>query len=132
MKKILFPVFLLGVILGGMAFAEDYTVESVTGKVEREVSPGKWQALGRGMILSSDTVIDTGVNAQLVLSSGGNSVTINARQKGTVENLIGGVSVPGVRISEKVTESQDGVSSRGSSGAASGSAGTSGAVVDPE
>ena len=110
MKKTFFPVLLLGVILAGTVFAEDYTVESVTGKVEREVSPGKWQALAKGMVLNPATVIDTGLNAQLVLSAGGRSVTVNARQKGTVENLISGTSASGVRISEKATESETGVS----------------------
>ncbi|MDR0709221.1 MAG: hypothetical protein LBF77_04040 [Spirochaetaceae bacterium] len=124
MKKILFPVLLLGVILAAAVFAEDYTVESVTGKVEREVSPGKWQALVRGMVLNPATVIDTGLNAQLVLSAGGRSVTINARQKGIVENLIGGTSASGVRISEKATESEAGVST--------GEAGLPGAAKDPE
>jgi hypothetical protein len=122
--KTLFPVFLLGVILAGMVFAEEYTVESVTGKVEREVSPGKWQALARGMVLGPAAVIDTGINAQLVLSAGGKSVTINAMQKGTIENLIGGTSVPGVRISEKAAESNTGVSA--------GPAGVSGAADAPE
>jgi hypothetical protein len=124
MKKTFFPVFLLGMILAGTVFAEEYTVESVTGKVEREVSPGKWQALARGMILSPVTIIDTGLNAQLVLSAGGRSVTINAMQKGTVENLAGGMSASGVRISEKATESETGVST--------GSAGVSGAAKIPE
>jgi hypothetical protein len=124
MKKTLFPVFLLGVILAGMVFAEDYTVESVTGKVEREVSPGKWQLLARGMVLGSAAVIDIGLNAQLVLSAGSKFVTINAMQKGTVENLIDGTSVPGVRISEKATESKNGVST--------GSGGVSGGAEDSE
>jgi hypothetical protein len=83
-------------------------VESVTGKVEREVSPGKWQAVARGMILDSATVIDTGINAQLVLNAAGSFVIISARQKGTVESLIGGAPVPGVRIDEKEAESKTG------------------------
>ncbi|MDR2786250.1 MAG: hypothetical protein LBB83_10085 [Treponema sp.] len=111
MRKTVFAALLLGVIFAGPAFADMYAVESVSGKVEREVSPGKWQAVARGMILDSATVIDTGLNAQLVLNAGGRFVIIRARQKGTVENLIGGASGSGVRIGERAAESETGVSS---------------------
>jgi hypothetical protein len=108
MKRTVFAVFLLGAVLAGPASAGEYAVESVTGKVEREVSPGKWQAVARGMILDSATVIDTGINAQLVLNAGGSFVIIRARQKGTAESLINGAPVSGVRIGEKAAESETG------------------------
>jgi hypothetical protein len=120
MRKTICAVFLLGAVLAGTVFADGYTVESVTGKVEREVSSGKWQAVIRGMILDSATVIDTGFDAQLVLNAGGGFVIIKARQKGTVENLIDGASVSGVRIGEEAAESETGASpaSAGAPGAA--------------
>jgi hypothetical protein len=111
MGKIVFTGFLLGVFLAGPVFAVEYTVENVTGKVEREVSPGKWQAVARGMLLDSATVIDTGLNAQLMLNTGGRFVIIRARQKGTIESLIAGASVSGVRIGERAEESETGVGS---------------------
>jgi hypothetical protein len=119
MRKTIYAVFLLGAVFAATVFADgdEYAVESVTGKVEREVSPGKWQAVARGMILDPATVIDTGFDAQLVLNTGGSFVIINARQKGTVKSLIDGASVSGVRISEEAAESEAGASA-GASGAA--------------
>jgi hypothetical protein len=108
MKKTICAVFFLGVVLVGRVFADGYAVESVTGKVEREVSPGKWQAVARGMILDSATVIDTGFNAQLVLNANGRFMIIKALQKGTVKSLINGASVSGVIISEEAAESEAG------------------------
>jgi hypothetical protein len=111
MRKTIFTVLLLNVVLAGLIFADEYAVEGVTGKVEWEVSPGKWQALARGMILDSATIIDTGPNAQLMLNTGGRFLIIRARQRGTVESLIEDASVSGVRISEKAAESESGVGS---------------------
>jgi hypothetical protein len=111
MKKTVFAFFLLGAVLAGPVFADIYMVENVTGKVEREVSPGKWQGVARGMILDSSTVVDTGPNAQLVLNAGGRFVIVRSLQKGTIGKLISGASVSGVRIGERTAESEAGVSS---------------------
>jgi hypothetical protein len=118
MKKTVFPLLsillmgLMGAILAGPVFAADeYTVESVIGKVEQELSPGKWQALAAGTILSPATVINTGLNAQLVLSIDGKYAVITAGQKGAVENLAGGASVSGFRIDGRAAESETGASS---------------------
>jgi hypothetical protein len=110
MKKTLFPFLLLalGTILAGPAFAEEYTVESVTGKAEWEIAPGKWKALARGMILAPAALINTGLNAQLVLNTGDKSVIIGAARKGTVEALADGLSDSEVRIGEKETEAGNG------------------------
>jgi hypothetical protein len=117
MKKTIFPLLFLlmmGAILAGPAVAaneyDEYTVESVIGKVEQELSPGKWQALTAGTILGPATVINTGLNAQLVLSVGGKYATITAGQKGTVESLAGGASVSGFRIDGRALESETGPS----------------------
>jgi hypothetical protein len=111
MGKTVFALLLLGAVLAGPVFAGEYAVESVTGKVEREVAPGKWQAVARGMVLDSAAVIDTGPHAQVVLNTGGRFLIIRARQRGTVESLIEDVSVSGVRISEKPAESETGAGS---------------------
>jgi hypothetical protein len=115
MGKTIFAVFLLGALLAGPVFADEYAVEGVTGKVEREVSPGKWQVIARGMTLDSATIIDTGPNAQLMLNTGGRFLIVRARQRGTVESLIEDASVSGVRIGEKAAESETGAGSGESS-----------------
>jgi hypothetical protein len=132
MKKGIFWVFLLGIVFAGLVFADGYTVETVTGKVEREVSPGKWEAVTPGMALSPATVINTSLNAQLVLNTGAKSVTIKAMQKGTIQSLIGGASNSGVKISGKVSETKIDVSSRGTSNISTASTRASDAAGDVE
>jgi hypothetical protein len=92
--------------------ADNYTVQSVSGKVEREVAPHKWEAVVAGMILSPSTVVDLGLQAMLILSDGEQTVTIRPRQKGTIETLVNSGSglASGVRMtteSAAVRISQD-------------------------
>jgi len=69
------------------AGTETYKVESVTGKVQYEVTPGSWKNVTVGQELSAATVINTSLNSSLVISAGGSKITIKAMQKGTVESL---------------------------------------------
>jgi hypothetical protein len=129
MKKML--VFLcLGLAVGGMAFADGYTVQSVTGKVEREVSPGKWEAVKDGAVLSASAVINTGLNSSLVLMDGGKTVTIRAMQKGAVEALVRSNTVAGVRIGGTVSGSNTAESVRGTSNISTASTRASDAAED--
>jgi len=84
----------------GILFAADYTVQTVSGKVERKVSANKWEAVTTGMILSPSTEVDLGLQAILILSNGEETVTIKPRQKGTIEALLNSGSSPtsGVRM----------------------------------
>ena len=68
-------------------FAAGYKVESFTGKVTYESAPGKWTAVEAGQELAASTVIQTGVNSSLALSSEGSKINIKAMQKGTIESL---------------------------------------------
>jgi hypothetical protein len=116
MKQKMIMILVLGVICSGLVFAaEPYVVQSVTGKVEREVSPGKWEAVSAGTSLTAATVINTGLNSTLVLKNGSNTVTIRAMQKGTVENLAAAGTSSGVRIGGKISSSNTAVSARGTS-----------------
>jgi hypothetical protein len=89
------------------AVAQDYTVKTVTGKVEREVSAGNWEAVTPGMKLAPQAVINTGLNSSLVLNSGERVVTIKAMQKGSVDKLVAnaGNAKGGIKIGAKVSES---------------------------
>jgi hypothetical protein len=81
MKRILIIAITLGLVLGGFVFAADgYEVQQVDGKVEREASPGKWEAVAAGAVLTPATVVNTGLNSTLVLKSGGKTFTIKAMQ----------------------------------------------------
>ena len=111
MKKLLMILLAAGMISGLALFAEaasgEYIVQSVTGKVEREVSAGAWEPVTRGMKLSPATVVNTGLNSNLVLKADGKAVTIKAMQKGTVEKLISGMDKAGsgIKLGSRVIKS---------------------------
>jgi hypothetical protein len=112
MKKLLMALLLVSMIATTVAvFADtpstEYVVQSVTGKVEYEVSAGKWEAVTAKMKLTPATVINTGVNSSLVVKIGDTAMTIKAMQKGTVEKLTSGIAATksGVKLGAKVTDS---------------------------
>jgi hypothetical protein len=125
------PVILaLGLVFSGPLFAADsYIVQSVAGKVEREVSPGKWEAVREGAVLTGATVINTGLNASLVLKADDKTITIRAMQKGTVENLAAADSAGGVRIGGKILSSKTAINARGTSNTSTASTRASEAVA---
>ena len=87
MKK-LFTLF-LALFVGTMLYAAagTYVVESVTGNVTYEVSPGKFEKVKVGQELSASTVLKTGLNSSAVVNFDGKSITIKAKQSGTIESL---------------------------------------------
>ncbi len=111
MKKFTVAFFALSLIASLSAFADgakaDYLVDKVVGKVEREVSPGKWEPVVGAMKLDPKSVINVGLNSSLVIKVGDRTVTVKAMQKGTVEQLTS-VSVaakPTIKIGAKATKS---------------------------
>jgi hypothetical protein len=88
MKNFILTVFVFFLSLGVLFAADNYTVESVSGRVERQVSPYKWAGITAGDILSAGTVVDVGLNASLVLNDGGEFITITSKQKGTINALL--------------------------------------------
>jgi hypothetical protein len=132
MKKIC-ALLLFGLVFSAMVFAADtYTVQSVAGKVEREVSPGKWEAVAAGATLTGATVINTGINSTLVLKSGSRSVTVPAMKKGTVETLAAAGGSAGIRIGGKVSTSDTSVTARGTVNVSTASTRASEAAEDLE
>lgn len=99
MKKAAFFIVLAGLMTSAHLFAgEDYTVRSVSGRVERELAPHKWEDITAGMVITASTVINTGINARLVLQAGDELITIQSGQRGTVDQLARLVSASSVRI----------------------------------
>lgn len=86
-KKSLFFIVMALFVATGLFAAESYKVESITGKVQYEATPGNWKNVTVGQELSASTVINTSLNSSLVLAAGSSKVTIKAMQKGTVESL---------------------------------------------
>ena len=87
MKKLF--TFFLALFVVTMLFAAtgSYVVESVVGNVTYEKAPGKFEKVKVGQELSASTVLNTGLNSSVVVVFDGKSITIKAKQKGTVESL---------------------------------------------
>lgn len=130
MKRIILILLIAG--LAGLLFAGDFTVQSVNGRVEMEVSPGKWEAVTTGAVLSGATVINTGLNSSLTLKDGERTVTVRAMQKGTIETLAGTSGGSGIRISGRIAETGVSASGRNTGGILTASTRASDAADDVE
>ena len=101
MKKTLF-VLIAFMAAGGAAFAQSFTVESVSGRVERETAGGKWEAVKAGDALEGGVVVRTGIGARLTLASGGRTFSVGSVRSGTVASLAGNGT--GIRIDGRVAQ----------------------------
>lgn len=100
MKKIVVLVFLV-CVLAGFAFAQNYTVQSVTGRVERD-SGNQRVTVNPGETLNGETIIHTGIGASVVLKDeGGKTFTVAAAQNGKIADLA--KAAAGVRIGGNVS-----------------------------
>jgi hypothetical protein len=101
MKKIAFVVFLVCVTAASV-FAQNYTVESVTGRVQRE-SSGRMVDVRVGDILTEDTVIRIPARASIVLKEGDEIITISDVGNGKLSELLAGVGIAGGNVSRTDT-----------------------------
>ena len=109
MKRTILFAALFGAAV--MVFAaEQFAVQAVKGRVEREVSPNKWEPVKVGDSLSGDAVIRTGVGAGITLKSGENSNAIDAAQNGKIADLL--ESIPAVRIGGQVSRTDTSAAGR--------------------
>jgi len=98
MKKIIVLAIFICVITA-FAFGQSYTVQSVTGRVEREAA-GQRVVVKAGESLNADTVIHTGIGASIVLTQGDKTSSIPAARNGKVAELV--TASTGVRITGNV------------------------------
>jgi predicted S18 family serine protease len=105
MKKIL---LLLIVFMAGAAaaFTQSFTVQNISGRVERETSGGRWEAIKAGDTLPGETVIRTGIGARLTLALDGRTFSIGAVQTGPIASLAGNTA--GIRIDGRVAQTDTG------------------------
>ena len=96
-------------VLAGSVFAQSYTVESVTGRVQREAGNNRVD-IRTGDTLAAETVIHSGIGAALVLNDGNSTVTIPAARSGSIADL--SVAVSGIRISGNVARIDTGAIGR--------------------
>ena len=109
MKKTML-LCVMAAAFAGAVFAQSFTVESVSGRVERETNGGKWEAVKAGDALTGETVIRTGIAASLTLASDGRTVSVGAVQTGRLASLAGNSG--GIRIDGRVAQTGTGELSR--------------------
>ena len=96
MKKILLAA-VLALAFAHVVFAQNYTVQSISGRVEQERGSSR-VVVNTGDVLSANTVIFTGIGASLVVREGDKTHTIPAARNGKISELAafsGGVRISG-------------------------------------
>ena len=114
-------------VLTGFVFAQNYSVQSVTGRVQRENGNNRVD-VNVGDILTNETVIHTGVGASLILAEGDRTFTISAARGGTVGELAAATS--GIRINGNITRADTGSTARAAGQVSTASARASDAAED--
>jgi hypothetical protein len=132
MKK----VFLMAAVVGffltiGVSAHDRFTVQIVTGNVEKEISSGTWGPVKAGDVLAADTVIRTRLNSSLVIKRGDRTSTIGAMQRGALKDLETGRTAGGIKIEGSVAET-DTARRTAASGSSSTAAARADAVDDAE
>ena len=129
MKRIVIFV-ILACVITVFAFAESFTVQSVSGRVERE-SGNQRVAVKAGDTLNGEVIIHTGVGASIVLKDGGDrTFTVPAARTGKVAELATVSS--GVRISGSVARTDTGTVARTTAQVSTASARASDAAEDSD
>ena len=128
MKKFLVLSVLL-CVMTVCVFAQSYTVQSVSGRVQRE-SGGNRLDVNAGDTLSADTVIHTGIGASLVLKDGDRTFTVPAARNGRVSELA--TAAAGVRIGGNIATTDTSAVSRTTGQTSTASARASDAAQDED
>ena len=128
MKRIVILLIVLCVLTVGV-FAQNYTVQSVTGRVEREAGNNRVD-VNAGDILAADIVIHTGVGASLTLKEGDRNFTVPGVRSGKVGELATATAM--VRIGGNVAHTDTGAVSRTTGQTSTASARASEAVQDED
>ena len=128
MKKIAILIVMLSIVTAA-AFAQSYTVQSVTGRVQREAGNVRVE-VKTGETLAAETVIYTGVGASLVLKSGDKTFTVPAARSGKVTDLASASS--GLRISGSVARTDTDAAARTTAQVSTASARASDAAAEED
>jgi len=96
------------------ASAQTYTVQEITGRVERDAGNGRWEVINTGDTLRADTIIRTVIGASLTVRSGNDVVTIGAMRSGRLAELLGSGAVIQIqgRVSQADTDDAGRVATR--------------------
>jgi len=99
-KMVLLMVIALAVTAG--VWAQDFTVQEVTGRVEREAGKGKWETVKKGETLKADTVIRTVIGAKLTVKSEDTVYTVDPVKNGKLAEIV--KSGTAIQIQGKVSQ----------------------------
>ena len=128
MKKTVM-IALFALMTAAAVFAQ-YTVEEVSGRVERDAGKGKWEAVKTGDSLKADTIIKTAVGANLKVKFNGKVLTVGPMKTGKIEDLAGSSST--IQIQGKVVQTDTSTVNRNSGNASTASARASDAAAEIE
>ncbi|MDR2964247.1 MAG: hypothetical protein LBU88_00530 [Treponema sp.] len=126
MKKSIL-VIVIALAVTAVAAAQNYTVQSITGRVQKEVD-GRRVNVVAGETLGTDTVIHTGVGSSLVVREGSRTLTVPAARSGKVGELVSTAS--GTRINGNVARTDTGAAARTTGQVTTASARASDAAED--
>jgi hypothetical protein len=128
MKKTL-VILIVFMATGGAVFAQSFTVQNVSGRVEQETG-GSWTAVKAGDTLSADSVIRTGIGARLTLASEGRTFSVGAVQTGKLASLAGNSGA--IRIDGRVAQTDTAAVSRSTGRVSTASARASDAAAEED
>ncbi|MDR3019531.1 MAG: hypothetical protein LBU66_01340 [Treponema sp.] len=94
MKKAIF-IFALLLALTVAVSAQSYTVQEVTGRVQKESGSNRINVTS-GETLTDETIIHTGVGASLMLRNGDDTFAVTAAKSGKLSELV--IPAAGVRV----------------------------------
>jgi len=105
-----------------------YTVQEVTGRVERDAGSGKWEAVKTGDTLKGDTIIRTVIGAKLTVKSGDTVYTVDPVKNGKLADIA--ASGTAIQIQGKISQSDTSTGGRGSGKVSTASARASDAAEE--
>ncbi|WP_461256056.1 hypothetical protein [Treponema sp. R80B11-R83G3] len=117
MKRIVILIAMM-CVMAVCVFAQSYTVQSVTGRVQQEKG-GNNVDLKIGDTVTADTIIHTGVGASLVLKDGDKTLNIAAARNGKVSEV---ATASTVKITGSVAKTDTGAVNRTTAQASTASA----------
>lgn len=132
MKKIvLILIIALAVTAAGFSQAANYTVQEVTGRVERNAGGDKWEPVKAGETLGADTVVRTVIGANLTVKHGDEILAVGPMKNGKLSEIASANSVIQVQPG-RVSQTDTGSSGRTAGRLTTASARASTAIaVDP-
>ena len=127
-RSILFVLLAIAAICS--IYAQSYTVQDISGNVQRDMGGNRWEALRVGDTLRADTLIRTLVGANLTLRSDGQILTIGPLKTGTISELAGSGS--GIQIQGRVVQTDTSAAGRSTGNVVTAAARASDAAAEIE